>query len=315
LRQSLLIAGFEDSYREQVRRFLASLPEIDSVQILSDTTLRLMTIDGVPVGDPRKGESWHTAACSSSTSEPGRFSDSHSPVDLTMADAIVHSYGARLGSRFDFETRDGTLHAILRATHPVVPAERFSYAFEIDCSAVRQSSIYHQALAHVRRGRLAEARDKVYREYPSLAVVTGEDVDAIVLAITRDIVIVARVVSGYAVASGLCILMALVAASRSDRLQEIGILRALGATNSVLVRILTVEFGALVIFVGVLGSALGYGLEHLLLTTMAYRVETTLEWYVVASVALVFAILTLAAGWLPSFQLLKKTPMAILRGE
>ena len=99
-----------------------------------------------------------------------------------------------------------------------------------------------------------------------------------------------------------------------QRLREAGILSALGATPKMLARIYTIEFALIGAIAGMIGSAAACAFASMLLGLIFYRWEIAFGWAVVAGAMLCSVLLTTAAGWLPTFSLIRQKPMNVLRG-
>jgi putative ABC transport system permease protein len=124
-----------------------------------------------------------------------------------------------------------------------------------------------------------------------------------------------RIVSWYLIGAGLAMLIAVVAASRATRLREIGIFSALGARRKTLLKIYTAEFVALGTLAGLIANLISWGFTVVLLAIVFQRFQTALEWSAIAGGLVMAAVLTLTAGWLPAYNLLRSKPMEVLRRE
>jgi putative ABC transport system permease protein len=164
-------------------------------------------------------------------------------------------------------------------------------------------------------GRFAAVESAVRAEFPTLAVITPDDIASTIRAVSDDAMTLVRVAAWYAIGAGLSILIALVAASRAMRLHEIGIFTALGARRKTLLKIYTVEFAALGILSGIIAALLTCGFASILLSVVFQRARTILEWKAIGGGLLTAALLAIAAGWLPAYGLLHQRPLEVLRRE
>ena len=110
-------------------------------------------------------------------------------------------------------------------------------------------------------------------------------------------------------------LIAVVSASRGLRLREIAILQTLGARRRAMLQLYTVEFAAMGVIAGAIGSVLAYGFTAVMVSGILRGVQTPFEWKPPAIAMVAAAVLTIAAGWLPAYGLLRRKPLDILRGE
>lgn len=160
---------------------------------------------------------------------------------------------------------------------------------------------------------MAGVRRAIRARYPTLAFISANEIAETVAGISGDITAFARVVTWYAIGSGLAVLMAMIAASRGSRLREIAILSALGARRVTVRKIYSVEFAAIGFISGCIASLLTWGSTSAVLSVVLHRTETAVEWGTLGASIGGAAVLTLAAGWIPAYGLLKRKPLEILR--
>jgi putative ABC transport system permease protein len=258
---SVLIAGFQESHREQVLSFARSIPGVEKVEWKAQAGVRLASVNGVSLG--RVGP-WYAAGCS------GR--------GLVIGLDVQRRTGAIVGSRLDFFVNNRRISATVAA----VALDEHAYPVEIDCKALDQDNLFHQAVVRARPGRLADVDQALRERFPALAVITAREIEQVIVEISRDTERLAWIVVGFWVAAGLSILMTVVAASRNRRLFETGVLSALGATPKMLARIYTVEFVSLGAIAGLIGSAAACGCGSMLLALIFNRWEFAFGWQTAA---------------------------------
>ncbi len=293
LTNSVLIAGFQNSHRQQILFFARSLPGVENVELKTQAGVRLTAVNGVALNSMG---SWYIAGCS----EHG----------LIIDRAVERKTGATTGSRLDFVIGNRKLSATVAS----VIEEKLSYPIQVNCGDFDGGNLFHQAVVRASPGQLLVVDEAIRDQFPGLAVVTAPEIEEVILDISRDTKHLASMVATLWVAAGLCILMTLVAASRAQRLRETGVLSALGATPRILARMYTVEFACMGAIAGIIGSAAACGLSCLLLGITFHRWEVGFEWPVVVSAVLCSILLTTAAGWMPTLSLLRQKPMNVLRG-
>ena len=293
LTNSVLIAGFQASHREQILSFARSLPGVENAEMKTQVGIRLAAVDGAPLNTTG---SWYVAGCS----EQG----------LIIDRSVERRTGATQGKRLDFFLGNRRISETVQA---VVEEER-SFPVRINCDDFIGAHLFHQAIVRARPGKLFEVDAAIRDQFPSLAVVTAPEIEEVIDDMSRDTKHLAEIVASFWVAAGLCILMTLVAASRSQRLRETGILSAIGATPKMLARIYTVEFACIGAIAGVIGSAAACGFATMLLGLIFYRWEIAFGWQTAAGAVLSSALLTTAAGWMPTYRLMRQKPMNVLRG-
>ena len=107
---------------------------------------------------------------------------------------------------------------------------------------------------------------------------------------------------------------AALAATRYRRLYESVILKALGATRSVIVRSFAAEYALLGTLGGILGCALASVLSWAVLETV-FDLPWSLQPTVLAAGFVITITLTMLVGLLSTYRLLGQPPLTVLRHE
>jgi putative ABC transport system permease protein len=194
-------------------------------------------------------------------------------------------------------------------------AERVWSSIKVDCSFLDKRILFHQAIVRIAPESIAAVRRAVSREYPTFAVITPDDVSKTVIAVSQDAMSMARLVAWLAMGGGLAVLIAIVAASRSARLREIAILATIGTPLRTIRELFTIEFAAIGGISAAIASLLTCALNTVVLSLIFQRLETAIDWRPVAATIIIAIVVITVGGWLPTFRLLDRKPMDILRGE
>jgi putative ABC transport system permease protein len=312
-RDSLFVAGFKDAQGNAVQAFLSQLPGVGGVEMITQVRLPLRSVDGRRTG--RGIGSSYVAVCDPQLSNGGA-----EPARFIMADDEARHLDAHLGSRLEFEGRDSVgrdkIFAVtLAATRKWTPAERYWSTMLLDCTGLDSSSMLHQAFVRVPVDRMSSIRQMIAARYPTLAVISPDDLSGTILAVSRDAMTLARVVAWFAIGAALCVMLAMVAASRNARLRELGILSALGARRATISRMYTVEFACIGLLAGIIASLLTWGFSSVVLSVVLQRAASAAAAKTIVAAMLSSVILTVAAGWLPAWGLLRRRPMEVLRRD
>ena len=86
----------------------------------------------------------------------------------------------------------------------------------------------------VRSNAIDSVRNAINKRFPTLGVITAQEIESTIRAVTDDAMILVRLITWSAAAGGLLILIAVVATSRMARSREIASLIALGARQHVI---------------------------------------------------------------------------------
>lgn len=123
-----------------------------------------------------------------------------------------------------------------------------------------------------------------------------------------------RAVALFCVLSGGLVMAAALAATRYRRLYESVILKALGATRSVIARSFALEYAMLGALGGLFGISLASALSWAVLETV-FDLAWSLQPGVLALGFVATVILTLLVGFLSTYRILGQPPLAVLRQE
>jgi predicted lysophospholipase L1 biosynthesis ABC-type transport system permease subunit len=195
------------------------------------------------------------------------------------------------------------------------PALKVWFQFSMDCSALDPETLYHQAGIQVRPSDIPAVVRTIRSNYPALAVITAKEISQTVDSLTADAVTLARRVAWCAIVGGLLVLIAIVAASRGGRLSEVAILSTLGAPRSTIFRIYCTEFAVIGFLSAAIASLLAWGLTGAAFQVIFHHFENQIPWTGICGAVLLGAGAAVAGGWLPTFAVLSRKPLEVLRGE
>jgi putative ABC transport system permease protein len=154
----------------------------------------------------------------------------------------------------------------------------------------------------------------VVASFPNVTAINmGEVFDSFARVLDR-LSLAIRAVALFCVASGCLVMAAALAATRYRRLYESVILKALGATRSVIVRSFAAEYALLGALGGLLGCALASVLSWAVLETV-FDLSWSLQPAVLAMDFTATVTLTMLVGFLSTYRILGQPPLAVLRHE
>jgi putative ABC transport system permease protein len=160
----------------------------------------------------------------------------------------------------------------------------------------------------------AQMQRDLIDKFPNISVVDVRDIIEVARGIIRNVSLAVSFVGGFVFLSGLLILVGSIAMTKFHRLYESAILKTLGAKRKLIIVTLLVEYGALGLLAGLLGSSAAVALtwaisEHAL----------KINWHFIPSVNLlgvvVATVLVMLVGALSSWDVMVKKPLGILRAE
>ena len=154
----------------------------------------------------------------------------------------------------------------------------------------------------------------VVASFPNVTAINmGDVLDSFAKVLDR-LSLAIRAVALFCVLSGGLVMAAALAATRYRRLYESVILKALGATRSMIARSFAVEYALLGTLGGLLGCALASVLSWAVLETV-FDLSWNLQPAVLAVGVIATIILTMLVGFLSTYRILGQPPLSVLRQE
>jgi putative ABC transport system permease protein len=202
--------------------------------------------------------------------------------------------------------------ACIQRTESIRMTGRFEFIF--NPGQLENFPAVYYGSARVRPADVPAMQRVVYKKFPTVTVVNVADVMQIVEDVVQRIASVIRFISGFTILAGAVMVASSVAGTRFRRMREVVTLKTLGATRRRIAWIFSVEFLALGMVAGLMGSLLAAGFAALVLKRLLqidFHPAFVTQAIAVATAALVATV----AGWAASFRILGRKPLEILRDE
>jgi putative ABC transport system permease protein len=202
--------------------------------------------------------------------------------------------------------------ACIERTESIRMTGRFEFLF--NAGQLENLPAVYYGSARVRPADVAALQRVVYRRFPTVTVVNVADVMQIVEDVVQRIASVIRFISGFTILAGAVMVASSVAGTRFRRMREVVTLKTLGATRRRIAWIFSVEFLALGMVAGLMGSLLAGGFAALVLKRLL-QIDFHPALLTHALAVGIAALVATAAGWAASFRILGRKPLEILRDE
>jgi putative ABC transport system permease protein len=310
---NLFILGLDDSDARPLLAFLSRQAGIERpVKMITMAWLRLLSVNGESIEHKQSGLTTHGIASKWMVS---CMEGGEAPAGLAISEDLARLLGAGYGARIDFLGHDRTIRTTVSEVRHLTPGEKIWSSFAVNCHALEGQNLYHHAALRIQPNHLAGIRRIIHAQYPTLAVISGDELLAMIEDSVREAFALVRLVAWYGIGAGWLVLLGMVAASRVLRLREMGILAALGASRRKLMGIYTVEFAAVGFLSGAIASMLACGFTVILLDTIFQRAILIIDWKVIAAAIPLTVAASVIAGWWPTYRLLQRKPIEALRRE
>lgn len=180
------------------------------------------------------------------------------PVPVSLEEGIARALGVRIGDRLTWDIQGVPVESVVASVRAVdwgQMSTNFVAVFPPGLIEQAPSTSVFLARHPDPETRATIQRDLV-RDFPNVSVLDASLLLQAIDAMTARIAIAVRVLASFAVATGFAILVAAAAMARGERAGELRLLRTLGASTSVLRRVIATEAAALGALAAVLGTAL-----------------------------------------------------------
>lgn len=289
----------------------------ENLQVEPMATVNLIEINGKPPPDHRwAGQvnvSWIDRLPPGNRVTAGRFFDAGAAAEVSLAQRWAERTGIGLGDRMLFQAGSEQLEATVTSLREV-EWESFSVNFFILLTPSAGETLGHQYIASFHRPETADSLRAVQQGWPNVSIIDiGALLDRIEDIIGR-VSNAAQIVFLFTLVAGLVVLLAALEATRDERRREAALIRALGASDGMVLRSLLIEYGIMALIAALLatgGAAMTGWLLARELFEFAYRPSALL----LATGFSLSVILVIGSGWLGNRSVLKSSPIRILRAS
>lgn len=246
----------------------------------------------------------------------GRIADGTTPVPVSVEEGIAKELGLRIGSDLEFDVQGVTVACRVASLRQVEWRQvRPNFFVVFPAGALEAApAMYILATRTLDAGSTAQFQRDLFRTLPNVS-----SIDIGLVLETLDLILsrigwAIRLMTLFTVATGLVVLVGAIISGRWQRARESVLLRTLGASRSLVRRILLAEYvtlGLLSALVGlVLAVMAGWAISH-----WVFEVGFSLPWRDVLFALVVVPSLTVTVGLLSSRGLAATSPLEILRNE
>jgi putative ABC transport system permease protein len=249
-----------------------------------------------------KGEWW----------KPGQVFST--PQISVEEDAATH-LGLAIGSTVEFDIQGATVSAEVSSIRKVEWGN-FSTNFYMILSpgSIEGAPFTYVATVRVSPQEELPLQQAVVASFPNISAIhIGDVLDGFARVLDR-LSLAIRAVALFCVVAGGLVMAAALAATRYRRLYESVILKALGATRSLIARAFAMEYVLLGAVAGLIGLTLGTVLSWALVRYV-FELSWSIHPQVLGIGLLLTMLLTLTVGFASTYRILGQRPLAVLRHE
>ncbi|HET9575079.1 MAG TPA: FtsX-like permease family protein, partial [Nitrospira sp.] len=234
---------------------------------------------------------------------------------VSIEEEAAKSLGVEIGSSLEFDIQGATIAAEVSSIRKV-DWGNFSTNFYIILSpgSLDGAPVTYVATIRVPSEQEVPLQQAVVASFPNVSAIhVGDILDNFARVLDR-LALAIRAVALFCVVTGGLVMAAALAATRYRRLYESVILKALGATRSLIAGAFATEYALLGLVGGVMAIGLSSALSWLVLIYI-FDLSWSLHLTVLLTGLGLTVLLTMCVGLLSTFHILGQRPLAILRHE
>jgi putative ABC transport system permease protein len=234
---------------------------------------------------------------------------------VSIEEEAAKHLGLTIGDTVEVDVQGATLAGEVSSIRKVEWGN-FSTNFYMIFSpgALDGAPITYVGTVHVPASEEVALQEAVVASFPNVTAINVGDVLNSFARMLDRLSLAIRAVALFCVLSSGLVMAAALAATRYRRLYESVILKAVGATRSVIARTFAVEYALLGAVGGLLGGSLASLLSWAVLATV-FDLSWSLQPLVLAVGLMATIALTLLVGFLSTYRLLGQPPLSVLRHE
>jgi len=237
-------------------------------------------------------------------------------VPVSVEQEIAKDLGLTIGDTLVFDVQGMTIKARVASLREV-DWKRFQTNFFMvfPTGVLEKAPTFNVLVSRVPTpAASARLQNAAVAKFPNVSALDLTSVIQTVDSILTKVALVIRIMSLFAVGTGLVVLGSTIWSGRYQRLKESVLLRTLGASRAQIWKILGAEY----LFLGLLASATGIALAlgaSWALAVFTFKLGYTPSFLPIIAAGLIVTALTVAVGLLTSYGVGSAPPLAILREE
>jgi putative ABC transport system permease protein len=240
----------------------------------------------------------------------GRWMDDEGGA-ISMEEGLAKTLGLKIGDilRFDIAgvTRDSRVTSLRKVDWGSLRANFFAMY-----PLGRIDGVPLTYIAAFKAPKRADFDNALVRQFPNITAIDMTATLNQLQSVLDQVIHAVELLFGFALAAGLIVLFAAVTATREERAHEFAVMRALGASGSLLRQVQHAELAGIGLLAGFMASAVSMGIGWAL-AHFVFEFEWTVSWWLPLLGSLAGAVLALAAGWWGLREVLQRPVAQTLR--
>ncbi|MCK6692330.1 MAG: FtsX-like permease family protein [Thermoanaerobaculia bacterium] len=319
----------KDSVAEMVR--VHNMPVMQQVPIV---TTRVETIDGMTkmqdeadTLNKRRGWVWdreyrvtfRDTLIDSEELVEGQWTGVHQPgqpIKISISDNLQESMKAKIGSKIVFNVQGARLETEVGSIRKVnFNRVQTNFLVVFPTGVLEAAPQFHVVVSRVNSAEQSAAfQSELVRRYPNISAIDLTQILKSVDEVLQKVSFVIRFMALFSILTGLLVLLSSIYQGKFARIRESVLLRTLGASRKVILRIISLEY----LLLGALACLAGVGLSvggAWALARFAFKIPFEPEWLPLIATFIVITVITVIIGLANSREVVRKPPLEVLRAE
>jgi putative ABC transport system permease protein len=245
----------------------------------------------------------------------GKLWSEQEPNELSVEAGFARDLDVKVGSTLRFDVQGVELDFRVTSLR-TVQWRSFASNFLLVAEPGSLDDAPHFRFGAVRLSRAGE--DELQRElaqsFPNVTVLRVHNLLARLQSVLHQAAVAVRVLGGFAIVTGLVILMGAILGSQLRRKREAALWKTLGLTRSEVLAMFAVEYALLGAVAGVIGATGAYAVTALLARQLL-QLDALPSWSMCLAAVLIAIALSVLCGLLASTRALLVRPLDVLRNR
>ena len=239
-----------------------------------------------------------------------------STIYISVADNVARGLNAEIGTKVTFNVQGALLETEISSIREVnFNRVQTNFLVVFPTGVLEKAPQFHVVITKVENPQQsASFQRKLVESFPNVSVVDLGQILKSVDEVLSKVSFVIRFMALFSILTGLLVLISSVVLSKYQRIKESVLLRTLGAKSRQILAINAIEYFLL----GALATLTGIGLSFIgswALAKFSFKIPFTPDWWPPFLVFLIIVSLTMIIGLFNSREVLRKTPLEVLRAE
>ncbi len=238
------------------------------------------------------------------------------PIKVSISDNLQKAMKAKIGSKLVFNVQGALFETEVGSVRKVnFNRVQTNFLVVFPTGVLEPAPQFHVVVSRVNSAeQSATFQSELVQRYPTVSAIDLTQILKSVDEVLQKVSFVIRFMALFSILTGLLVLLSSIYQGKFARIRESVLLRTLGASKKVILRIISLEY----LLLGALACLAGIGLSVAgawALARFAFKIPFEPEWWPLGVTFLVITGITVIIGLANSREVVRKPPLEVLRAE